>query len=153
MIKKDRLQVVMNYYLENGIEATCKNFKLSSETIYRYKREARARDVVPGEKRALEAPNVLVFDIETSLMSFFGWSTGKQYVGPDQIITDWYAHSWAAKWLFEPDVYSDVQTPEEAREDNDERIIRSIWEFMDKADILIGHNIRRFDVRNAIQNS
>jgi hypothetical protein len=68
-------------------------------------------------------------------------------MGPDQIITDWYMHSWAAKWLFEPDVYSDVQTADESLINDDERIVKTMWQFLDKADICIGHNAKRFDVR------
>jgi len=79
-------------------------------------------------------------------MTFDAWSPGKQYVGPDQILTDWYTHSWAVKWLFDPTTYSDVQTPEESLDRDDERIIRAVWEFLDHADIVIIHNAR-FDAR------
>jgi hypothetical protein len=91
-------------------------------------------------------PNVLIIDIETSLMSCHVWRCGKQYVGPDQIIEDWHMLSWSAKWLMESDVYSDVLTKEESREHNDKRISKSIWSFIDKADIVIAHNARGFDV-------
>jgi len=110
-------------------------------------REAREKNIIPSADNPVKKrPNVLVIDIETSLMSFHAWRCGKQYLGPDQIIEDWHMLSWAAKWLMEPDVFSDVLTTKEAKAHDDERISKSIWEFIDKADIVIAHNARGFDI-------
>jgi len=122
--------------------------EMKPSSIERVLREARARGISPSDKPEVPAPpNVLIMDIETSLMTFFGWSPGKQYVGPEQIIDDWHILSWSCKWLFEPDVYSDVLTPEEAKNRDDKRVVESMWHFLDKADIIIAHNGKRFDVR------
>lgn len=146
-----------NEYLQRVVEVSSKHdqFKASQilkskpSSIERMLREAKLRGLTPagpGETKKTSVPNILVLDIETSLMTFDAWSPGKQYVRPDQILTDWYTHSWAVKWLFDPEVYSDVQTPQEAVDGDDERIIRAIWEFLDHADIVIIHNAR-FDKR------
>ena len=146
-ITNERLQEIVNAYVTHGENKAAQLLEIKISSLERSLREARIRGIIPSEEELTpKRPNTLILDIETSLMSFYGWSPGQQYVGPDQIITDWHTLSWACKWLFEPDVYSDVITPKEARQKDDKRIIESIWGFIDKADILIIHNAR-FDVR------
>jgi len=146
-VTDERLQQVVNTFQKTRDEyRTSQIEKIKVSSVERMLRDATARGIMPEEVEETNRPNVLVLDIETSLMSCFVWSPGKQYIGPSQIIEDWHTLSWAVKWLFEPDAYSDVLTPEEAMEHNDKRIIESIWEFLDKADIVIIHNAR-FDVR------
>ena len=147
-VSDKRLQEIANTYQKTqDVYRTSQIEKIKSSSVERLLREAKDRGILADVETIIKIrPDVLILDIETSLMSFFAWSPGQQYIRPDQIIEDWHTLSWAVKWLFEPDTYSDVLTPEEAREHDDERIIRSIWEFLDKADILIIHNAR-FDVR------
>lgn len=148
-VTDERLRRIVNVSAKNDQYNASQILKITPASLERFLREAKVRGITaPGEEEETpkQTPNVLVLDIETSLMSTFVWSPGKQYVGPDQIITDWYTHGWAVKWLFESEVYSDIQTPEESLARDDERIIKSIWEFLDHADILIIHNAR-FDVR------
>jgi len=75
------------------------------------------------------------------------WGLYKQRISHTNIISDWHFLSWAAKFLFEPDVHSDVLTPEEAKKKDDKRICESIWPMIDQCDILIGHNLDKFDIR------
>ena len=53
--------------------------------------------------------------------------------------------SWSAKWQFEDEIMNDVVTPEEALNEDDERIAKSIWKLIDEADIVISHNGKNFD--------
>ena len=99
-------------------------------------------------------PKILIFDIETTPMPVWVWDFGKQYVAHTNILKDkdgiqksWYVLSWAAKWLYDENVLSDVLTSDEAVAGNDKRILDSVWKLMDKADIVIGHNGDRFDIR------
>jgi hypothetical protein len=62
------------------------------------------------------------------------------------MISESFMLTWAAKWLFSPNVISDGLIPKEALEENDLRIVQSLWELMDKADIVVAHNGRKFDV-------
>ena len=143
----ERLQIIVNTRSKHDEYKSSLILKIKPSSIERMMRTAKKRGmVVTSDSELPKKPNVLILDIETSLMTFFGWTPGQQYVRPDQIITDWYTLSWACKWLFEPDVYSRVLIPKESIENNDKRIIDSIWRFLDKADILIIHNAR-FDVR------
>jgi DNA-directed RNA polymerase subunit RPC12/RpoP len=93
-------------------------------------------------------PLVLVLDIETLPMIVYVWDIKyRQWIQPENIVSDYIVLSWAAKWLCESEIQSDVLTTKEALERDDERIIKSIWELIDKADVIIGHNGKRFDLR------
>lgn len=145
-ISDERLTKVLNYYIKHGTIKTCAEFELPAETISRYMREARVRGLT-DEDEPKKRIHVLIFDIETSLMKFWAWSCGKQYLGPDQIDTDWYVYSWAAKWLYEPDVFSDIITSKESIANDDRRVIEEVWKYLDAADIVVAHNALGFDVR------
>tara|TARA_R110000824_G_scaffold313393_1_gene500225 strand:+ start:1951 stop:2850 length:900 start_codon:yes stop_codon:yes gene_type:complete len=90
---------------------------------------------------------ILIFDIETSLMKVFVWGLYKQYIPPTNIIADWYVISWAAKWLYDETVFSDVLTPKESKNGDDARALKSMWKLLDEADIVIAHNGDKFDLR------
>jgi len=146
-VSDERLQEAVNAYIEHGEYKASQILGMKPSSLERLLREARVRGISStDEEDTPHRPNVLILDIETSLMSVFVWTPGKQYIGPNQIIEDWHTLSWGVKWLFEPEMYSDVITPEEAAAREDKRIIESIWQFLDKADIVIIHNAR-FDVR------
>lgn len=91
-------------------------------------------------------PNIFLFDIETLPIEFWGWSAGEQYIRPDQILRDWCVLSWAGMWLDDENPTSDCLTPHEATSRNDKRILTTLWERLDKADIVIAHNGKGFDI-------
>lgn len=91
-------------------------------------------------------PNVLILDIETLPNQAFVWSAWKNNINQTQWIQQWFAVSWAAKWLYEPEVFSGVLTPEEVKEESDSRIMEEMWQFLDAANFVIAHNGRRFDL-------
>lgn len=98
--------------------------------------------------RTIEPPKILLFDIETTPMEVYVWGLiGNKYIQPDNIIKDWNVLSWAAKWLCGAKVMSDIQTPEEAIARDDIRVIKSIWQLFDEADVIIAHNGRAFDMK------
>ena len=99
-------------------------------------------------------PKILLFDIETSLMEVYVWGLYKQFIPHNNIIKDkngkdktWYVLSWAAKWLYDDKVMNDCVTPEESVNRDDSRILQSIWELLNEADIVVAHNGDRFDIR------
>ena len=93
------------------------------------------------------APRILLLDIETSPMEVLVWGLFKQRIPPDNILKEWSILSWSAKWLFESDIMSAVVTPEEAVNRTEKSIIRGIWNLLEEADIVIGHNLDKFDLR------
>ena len=112
--------------------------------------------VFPDYKRALlrrvkrevlkkQLPKILIFDIETAPMEVYVWNCAEQRIHIGQIIKDWFILSWSAKWLFKKEVMHDVVTPREVKVENDKRIVKHLWNLLDKADILIAHNLISFD--------
>jgi hypothetical protein len=106
------------------------------------------------------SPKVLVFDIETLPLILNGWGVGKQYLSHENILADYVILSYAAKWLFHPKSFGDILRPEEARErvenvfalkpkelDTDLRVLKGIWNLLDKADVVITQNGVRFDAK------
>jgi hypothetical protein len=83
---------------------------------------------------------VLIIDIETAPLLSYTWGIWQQNVGLNQIQSDWFMLTWAAKWLFEDKVYSGKLTAKEAKAQDDGRITKGIWELVNQADIVIAHN-------------
>lgn len=91
---------------------------------------------------------ILLFDIETTPMEVYVWGLfGNKYIGYENIIEDWNVLSWSAKWLFDSDVMSDIQTPKEAKNRDDKRVLKGIWDLLNQADIVIAHNGDKFDIK------
>lgn len=91
--------------------------------------------------------NILILDIETAPLLSFCWGIWEQNLSFEQIQSDWFVFTWSAKWLFEKKVYSAKLTGKEAKEQNDKRIMQSVWQLLDKADIVITHNGDKFDIK------
>ena len=92
-------------------------------------------------------PKILLFDIETSPMEVLVWGLYKQRIPHNNIIKEWSVLSWAAKWLFNNEVISEVVTPNEAKARTDKSVIKGIWNLIEEADIIIAHNAESFDIR------
>jgi len=145
-LSDSRLKEVLEYTILNGIENASKTYSISQETISRYFREARARDILDNIEPKVKKPNVLLFDIETAPLNAAVWGLWKQNVNLEQIYSEWFMLTWSAKWLYDDKVYSGRLTKQEALDQDDSRITKEIWEFIDYADIIIAHNAWRFDV-------
>ena len=89
---------------------------------------------------------MLIIDIETAPTRAYVWDVWKQNVAINQIDTDWFCLTWSAKWLFEDKVYSAKLTSNEAKTQDDSRIMKSIWKMLDDADIVVAHNGLKFDL-------
>lgn len=101
----------------------------------------------PENENYSKLANILLFDIEVSPLTATVWQTGKQVIRHEQIVSEQVVISWSAKWLYGSEIFGDVLTPKEALERNDKRIIEKMWNFLDSSDIVVGHNIRNFDVK------
>lgn len=104
------------------------------------------KDIFELKTSKNKQPKILIFDIETSPMRAYVWGRWKQNVHLEQTISEWFALSWSAKWLNNPNIMSDVLTPAEVLIENDGRIVKSLWKLFNEADIVIAHNGQRFDV-------
>lgn len=100
----------------------------------------------PFKEEVNTSARVLVLDIETAPIRAYVWGIWQQNVALNQIQSDWFCLTWAAKWLFEDKVYSAKLTPKEVIKQDDKRIIQGIWELVNQADIVIAHNGEKFDI-------
>ena len=111
-------------------------------SAFRVERRIRGDDI----DNPTNEMRVIVFDIETLPIKAYSWGAWKQNISPVQVIDDWCMLSWATKDLMRGEVRSQVMTPEEAINRDDRRISEGLWLEFDQANILIGHNIKDFDI-------
>lgn len=111
-----------------------------------FKRERKKRGVLNKFTNNEVNNKIVCFDIETTPMTIIAWSLFDQINSPDQIISDSILLSWSSKYLNCPDVVGMVLTPTEAVENDDERIVTGLWNFLNGSNIIIGHNVKAFDL-------
>lgn len=97
-------------------------------------------------KKDSQMPKILIFDIETAPMSAFVWKRYKENVSLEQTISESFMLCWSAKWLYEEEVLGDALTSMEATLEEDERIVRSLYDLICKADIIVAYNGKNFDI-------
>jgi len=118
-------------------------------TVERYDREFRRRD---REENEVQQKKVLLFDIETTPMQAYVWSMWKNNINKGQLIEDWCMLCYAAKWLGEDDIYLASMRQDPGYEPgllDDYAVCCSLHALLDEADIVVGHNAARFDVKKA----
>ena len=91
-------------------------------------------------------PKILIFDLETAPMQAYVWGRWKQYISLDQTVSEWFIICWSAKWLYSTEVFGDVLTSEEAVNEDDSRIVKSLWKLINEADIVVAHNGNKADI-------
>lgn len=148
-VSNERLQEIVNALDELKDELkVAQQQRIKPSSVERMLREARERGIVSNgeEVEPPKLPRIFVVDVENAPSMAAVWRMWKQNINNDQITEEWYMLSWSGKWLMDTEIYSDVLTSEEAKEGKDKRIMKSLWQFVDHADILVGHNLDRFDV-------
>jgi DNA polymerase elongation subunit (family B) len=88
------------------------------------------------------SPKILVLDIETSLMELYGFGIRDQYISADQIKKDWTILSFASKWVGKSKVHQC-----DTRKSGEKQLLIKIKSLLDEADIVVGHNSKKFDVK------
>lgn len=143
-VSKERITDILVDDAILGREKTMEKYGISYDTVRRYKDFLREGELKETHGKR---PKVLLFDIETSPMHVRVWGLHKQSIPMENIVESWFVISWAGKWLYGDKIFGDVVTPEEAIDRNDKRIVKSIWDIFEEADIVIAHNGDRFDIR------
>jgi len=92
-----------------------------------------------------EGPNILFLDIETAPSKAYVWGLWDQNIGLDQLESDMFIICWSAKWLHSDEVFGGLLTTKEILEEDDSAIMKMLWKVLEKADIVVGHNFKRFD--------
>lgn len=108
------------------------------------------KEYLDSLKKEIKFPKILIFDLETAPLKAFVFqkSVWRANISDESVISDWYTLCWSAKWLYEDEILSDRLTPREVKKEDDSRIIKSLYELIDSADIVIAHNGDSFDIPN-----
>lgn len=123
------------YLLRMGAGKLSKKFRCKPSDI------KEARNIYRnGMDKKIKLPKILLLDIETSPMQAYVFNLWKQNIAWDHTKGHWFILCWSAKWLYQDEILSDRLTPEEAINEDDSRIVRSIWYLLNEADIVIAHN-------------
>src|SRR5574337_1268832 len=91
-------------------------------------------------------PKLLTIDIETLPITASTWGLFDQNIGLSMIQDDWAMLSFAAKWYGKRKTfYDDTRAAASIRDDKD--IVAQLVALLDEADVVIGHNIKKFNIR------
>lgn len=95
----------------------------------------------------VKPPAILFFDIETAPLRIYAWKTWQ--TDAIKVERDWHMLSWSAKWhdgkqttkaLCDYDGYK-------PHSEDDGQLVTELWELFAKADVIVGHNLDRFDIK------
>lgn len=107
-----------------------------------------------SQKKQLErfqergGPKILIYDIETLPLVGPFWRLWKQNISDDTLwVSEWKLCTWAAKWLFEEEIIADKITPDEIKNEDDSRVLKTLCNLIEQADIIVAHNGIKFDIR------
>lgn len=139
------------YLLRMGTVNISKRLHCQPDQVKEARKIIRTGSIGTFEKLKIQSklPKILVLDIETSPIKAWIWRLWKENIPIGQIDSDWFCLCWSAKWLFKSEVYSDWLTPEEALKEDDKRIMTTLRDLMEEADIIITYNGQRFDIPKA----
>ena len=116
-----------------------------------FKHERSRRGLLLNKKELLydndNFPKICVFDIEFAPMQVYTFGLWDQNITPDKIITDGYVLCWSAKMLNDPKIELDVIEPFLSKDGDDYDVIQHIHQYLDKCQIVIGHNIKEYDLK------
>lgn len=126
-------------------------FKKTKTCIHRHSIESHPHcfnsDGTPKNIISNNSVGVLSLDIETLPILGYTWDVWNTNIYPNQVVKDWCLLGYSAKWIDSDKIISDILTTKEAINREDKRLATGIWKLLDKCQIAILHNGRRFDIR------
>jgi len=95
-----------------------------------------------GKIRAKTPARILTFDIETIPALVWQFSPRDQWTAPEKVEEEGYLASFAAKWYDQKqtEFYSTFEHGKDA-------VLENLWRLLDQADIVVGYNSDRFDIK------
>jgi hypothetical protein len=92
-------------------------------------------------------PKILTFDIESTPMLIWAYDTFN--ANALKIEQDWFMLCWSAKWLGGKQISKGIWDYKGYKRGStdDKELVTDLWKLLDEADVIIGHNARKFDVR------
>lgn len=101
---------------------------------------------VEVKESSSKGPKILFIDIELKPILAQVWALWDQNVGLNQIQEDWSILSYCAKWKGSDDIiYEDLEGSNDFEDDS--KLLDSLWKLLNEADIIVGQNSKRFDVK------
>jgi len=88
-------------------------------------------------------PHILFFDIETSPLLIWAWGTRE--VDAIRVKREWHILCFAYKWQGGRAHF----IREKQYRGDDRNVVRALWELFSLADVIVAHNLSRFDRRRA----
>jgi len=145
---------LLKHYQSNFVQgeswaSLAKKYGYANSEIIRasFKRERKKLGIPSKNNKSNNDIKIGVFDIETTPMQVYTFGLWDQNISPEKIIKDSYMLCWSGKFLNDYVSEYGVVTPQESVDGNDIRIVSSIWNFLNKCQIVIGHNIKSFDLK------
>lgn len=93
-------------------------------------------------------PKIVILDIETAPITGQVWGLFKQNLGLEQIVNDQSILSYAAKTVGVKGVrYESVEKNGVGKYSEDRELCEKLWHEIDKADFIVAHNGKKFDMR------
>ena len=95
-----------------------------------------------------EQLKILTLDIENFPCEVYSWGLGEVHIPLDFLKRDWSVCAWAAHWYGRPAneiIYKDNRGKKDIYNDKD--LIKGLSDLMNEADVIIGQNVKAFDIR------
>ncbi|MFA6213483.1 MAG: ribonuclease H-like domain-containing protein [Candidatus Obscuribacterales bacterium] len=146
--QKETEKLIQERNKSNGDDVAFSRRYRCNRTVHAIRAKVKyLRDGGLINKRVIETPtpNILFFDIETLPIICYTWGIWEQNVLLENIIKDWCVLSWSANWEGDERIFGDILAPKEAMARNDERLLGGMWKLLDRADIVVSQNGKRFD--------
>jgi len=146
MFTYERAKEVFTAVNEYGIEKTSEKLKLSQSSIERYLRQLKQWNKVNDEVDV----KILLFDIETAPSKAYIWNMWQENTNREKLIRDGFMLTYAAKWLNSDEIMVDALTfydEYKVNPENDYHIVKSLYNLINSADIIIAHNGNKFDMK------
>lgn len=132
---------------KTGLQVKHKNGNLVYICIFCENVQEEENEFLPPSRR-IQA-NILYIDIESSKSMYYnyGAKVPSKYLRSDDLIHEWYMISWAASYVGNDNIWSQIVTPKKAREWDDSEIVTKLHGIMTAAEIIAGHNVDGFDIK------
>lgn len=125
------------------------NRQIARDLFGKSSAESKIRRFLSSKNKSVkvkkESLKILFWDIETSIKR--SWHFNQDgYLGSDLIDKDFFLLTHAWQWN-DGDIESTYIESDDAKEENDFDVVLKAWHLLDNADIVVGHNLDKFDIK------
>jgi hypothetical protein len=132
-----------------GLQVKHNNGNLVYVCIYCGHVQEEEHEFIPPPERV--QANILYIDLETSKSLYYNYGNKvpSKYLSNDHLVKSWYMIGWAASYMGSDIVWSQFVNSGEALAWDDKAIVKRLWDLMNAAEIIAGHNVDGFDIKRA----